>query len=495
MNNISETLELLEDIDCSINSAEIDVLEQMNREYDKLYKMSCIQEYYIQESVSSKIKTGIGYVIQAIKKLIQLIIQGIKRFISFIARLIKGRKKTRDVNNILDDMGVKQVNEYYTESSKPNNKMKVFYTDIDGNVIKYKINSNKRNDFVKFFKNISYMDKITKDEYRVAYGGSVILLIQYPEILDAMIDIVKCIHIENGKVTAEEKISGLFNKYIEEISTKGMELSKDFEHNLEHSLNTKNIRQLNVKVLAMQKYIDKVYHMPTDSPKMNLNNAEGINQTEMIQSGNVRFYIDAINDILVCINGGINILTQDMTSIYSIDEKYYNSITTEDHLDQFISLMLHNGYQSSNIFTNIKYVIGGELSGNIEHGMTRAVIINKDHKFVLKCAINSSGLSANKMESKIYDLFQKVNQEEFLAKVIDTYKNECVLKQEFCKDIGRISYSEMESVYENLDKICDKHDFVFIADRKVDAIGRRVSDNKFVVTDYGIASKFTAKDA
>ena len=78
-----------------------------------------------------------------------------------------------------------------------------------------------------------------------------------------------------------------------------------------------------------------------------------------------------------------------------------------------------------------------------------------------------------------------------LARIIETYPHKCVIKQEFCKDIGKVPVDEIKMLFMKLDSrhMSTKTDSV--TDRKPDAVGRRVSTDEAVLTDYGLISRFS----
>lgn len=505
MNNINETLDAIMNIDDCVDESLDSIYEAMYDEYMKMYELSYVTESeYYQESIGSAIKKGVGYIVDMIKKVVDMIVTGIKRVISWITGLLKGKKKKRkNVNNILGEING-NVNEYYVmETSKQSTpKDRCFYIDIDGSVLKCKMTEESRKKYVKMAKSINFYQIGSADLnpfMKQAAGVMAIPYFEHPDLLEGIRDLIGCYSIKNNKVVCDPKIADMYKKFSEKFG-EYLQKFQDDSNDDEFTINIDRIQWVNKYVLALQADVNKLYRAKDKSKNeagytksQSSEMGDAINAAmKAVNEGNSRIYLESINAVLLYINGGVNAFANDIKGFYVIDERYHNSINDPTKLDEFIFQMFQSGYPSNVIYSNIKLVVGPKISGKIDNGATRAVII-RPNEYVLKCAINSSGLFSNKSEENLFNTFKKKDKSamNLLARIIETYPHKCVIKQEFCKDIGKVPVDEIKMLYSKLNArhMSTKTDSV--TDRKPDAVGRRVSTNEAVITDYGLISRFS----
>lgn len=498
--NIKNTLDSIIDIETAIDIAEQNVYQSLYDEYDKLYKQKCLEEFYIQESVSDTIKKGFSFMIKLIKKAISMIKYGINMLISLITKLFKRHKKARNVNNILSDMNIAQVNESLVKSSQSDSsKEKIFYVDIDGDRVLLTPSISTRRKISKINNNINFFENKDQEiNVRKQYGPFVITLIKYPETFSLLKNMIYSFDVKDDTMIVDKsKLTKLHTEYVKKVREQMIDIIADIEKNIVTEISLGNVKKLLNEVNSLQKYVDKIFNVSSNDAGADkyVNTAFGmtyIDNNKAFSEGNTRIFIDMLNQELININIGINSLIRDIKEIYVVDKSYHHSLSDENKIDEFINKMLSYGYPSNIIYTNIKICIKNNMFDDIKNGQTRAVLIDKQHQFVLKCALNSSGISANKTEESMYKSYGEHGINQYLAAIINTYKNKCIIKQEFCKDIGNVSDAEFNNLYETIDKLCKKYNIDVISDRKSDAVGRRVSDDSPVVVDYGIKSKFAA---
>lgn len=509
MNNVNETLDAIMNIDECVDESFDSIYEAMYAEYMKMYELSYVTESaYYQESIGKAIKRGIGYIIDMIKKLVDLIVTGIKRLVSWIAGLFKGKKKKRrNVNNILGDINGKGVNEYYVveDAKQAVPRERCFYIDIDGSVLKCKMTEDARKKYISMAKSIDFntVNGVNLSGFlKPAFLGSMMSYLEHPDLLERLHDIVRCYSVKNNKVVCDENIMDVYNKFADKYNEYFLECIENLKNrpNEEFTTNIDKIQRINKYVLALQADVNKLYRARDKSKnEAGYTKAQSVERdvamragTRALNEGNSRFYLEMINMLLLQINGGINTFANDIKGFYVIDEKYHKSINDPTQLDEFIFQMFQSGYPSNVVYNNIKLVVGPKMSGKMDNGATRAVIIKPDD-YVFKCAINSTGLFSNRTEAKLYNDFKRKDKSaaNLLAHILETYPHMCVIKQEFCKDIGKVPESDIKMLFMKLDArhMSTKTDSV--TDRKRDAVGRRVSTNEPVVTDYGLVSRFS----
>lgn len=492
MNTLNnEILSAIDKIDEVADEASICVIESYMNLCKKYYTISLYdqnlsdQEVYM-EGIGTFIKKGLNKFCELIKKSISIMSALIRNMLFFVKKLV-GKNK-RNINNILlaDDT----IELYAVESGSDTTDIQnLFFIDMDGDVFDVHLNPFSKAKIKEINRSIKNINIDGPFGTRQMFGYAVISALRNPVLMDDLFECIKCIQNKNGKLfLASDQMLEFWNKYTEGFRNANNITLHDIENQTSIHLNVDNIQKLNARINRIQKYVDTLWHTRMDDYE----DLPQINNNKSDVSRNPRYFLELINQELVNFNMGLNSFNKDLKSMYILHPNLHHCVKTIQQLDTFVFNMLESGYPSKHIANNIELSISDSLTGSnhsTKNGQTRFVVIPDDKSCVYKCAINSSGLSANKNENTIYKKFKKFRGEHFLASVLDIGKNQCVLKQEYCDEVKNLSCIDKDKLYDDIDIFTSKHKNIrFIWDRKFDAIRRHVDTGELCVADYGIIS-------
>lgn len=206
--------------------------------------------------------------------------------------------------------------------------------------------------------------------------------------------------------------------------------------------------------------------------------------------------VKQVVDDMTCISIGCNQFSLNVKGMYMIDKKYLHTINDVKTLSKFVSSMIQSGIPSAQVAYNTWCVMSEdfddrrfflyEKDGTFKAprwGQTRVVFFpaNKP-KEVLKIALNSGGLIANKRENQIYEQYKKCGKQDILAKPLNAYENYTIITMEKLSTLNGSS-SVASDIKNKLDAIANKQNVHRIGDINDTNIGRR-EDGSYAVIDY-----------
>lgn len=180
---------------------------------------------------------------------------------------------------------------------------------------------------------------------------------------------------------------------------------------------------------------------------------------------------------------GCNQYARHVKVMYMIDKKYLHTINDIDTLSKFVSSMIEAGIPSTQVAYNTWCVMNKKLSG-VDYfaseekgplwGQTRVVFLPDEKPTdVLKIALNSGGLLANKREKQIYDQYENANLSSLLAKPVKLFKNNSIIVMEKLSTAG-VSHRNVDEIKRKINDACDRNDLLHkIGDIHIDNVGFR----------------------
>jgi hypothetical protein len=161
--------------------------------------------------------------------------------------------------------------------------------------------------------------------------------------------------------------------------------------------------------------------------------------------------IDNMNDMsfmLLNIQKSINIISSSIDQNSIIDGRFFESIKSVSLLEMFVKQCVENGLPSKYICYNTWLIADKCIKGNNNFkpiwGQTRFVFFPPKARVIYKIAMNGAGVSANKAEINISQLFTKMDRIDLIAPVVKTFGDDMIIAMERIKgDSKRPSYQEL----------------------------------------------------
>lgn len=215
-------------------------------------------------------------------------------------------------------------------------------------------------------------------------------------------------------------------------------------------------------------------------------------------------HLKVVNDMLSHLNimqMSINALTRAMNGVYTIDEKYLQSIDDIGVLDNFVKGLIDGGIPSKYIGHNVYLASSKNIhSGkgdkdNPIWGQSRVVLFPPDESKVYKIALSGWGIKANESELEIYQKASRTKYSKIFARTMGMESNGCVNTMERIPSdrepsvmtvmkIKALLGDFMDDCHVNLDLTADIHE---------GNVGIR-RDGSSCCIDYGLSYRISSGD-
>lgn len=451
----------------------------------EMYQEFKNDDLFVQEGFSDKLKNFFSKAIELIKRFFSFIGKQIARLFNFLFRRKHPKKTADQIAASIISSSVQEVS--WEEFNKQKDSEKVHFPSAPGSVI-------KETDIELITKELFIT--IENDNYVMGpvhgLGGSENAGPQ---------DVYKVL----GKKTLNSHFhlncflafSSNNNGYRDNL-IQCIDWLLDVQNDSFEDLTSTNKKQL----IDSQRYMyQKISHSSSLSyryswsPKLLLESQKSVNDAmskivklntindDKIKSPEYKKFMSEIIAQIQNIMIGCNQYARHVQAMYMIDKKYLHTINDIGTLSKFVSSMIEAGIPSTQVAYNTWCVMNKKLSGADYFaseekgplwGQTRVVFLpDVRPSDVLKIALNSGGLLANKREKQIYDQYEKANLSSLLAKPVKLFSNNSIIVMEKLSTTG-VSQKNVDEIKRKIDDACDKNASLHkIGDIHIDNVGFR----------------------
>lgn len=461
----------------------------------KLYQEFKNDDLFVQEGFGDKIKNFFSKAIELIKRFFSFIGKQIMRLFNFLFRR-KHPKKTAD--QIAASVVKSTVQETSWEDfNKQKDSEKVHFPAADGSVIKE-----------------TDIELITKDLLITIEGDNYVIGpvhgFKGSENMSS-----SDIHRVLGKKTADSQFhlkcflafvsnnDGYKDSLMECINFLLLNHDETFKNIT--SEDKQNLTEFQRFMFQKISHSSNLSYRYSWSPTMLLEFQKDVNgvmnkltklntiDDDKIKSPEYKSFMSEIVAQMQNIVTGCNQYARHIKVMYMIDKKYLHTINDIDTLSKFVSSMIEAGIPSTQVAYNTWCVMNKNLSG-VDYfaseekgplwGQTRVVFLPDERPTdVLKIALNSGGLFANKREKQIYAQYEKAKMSSVLAKPVKLFENNSIIVMEKLSTSG-VSSKNVDEIKRKIDEAIDKDNLLHkIGDIHIDNVGFR-NDGSCACFDY-----------